>query len=940
MARYAEYNIPNYRKITSIPDEHSPNSINTNLAQDWNNAFYNCRNLTNLPDPFYNTSNATNMYYTFSDCRNLTTIPNFDTSNVTSMYGMFYYCNNITTSPNFNTSNVTDMTGTFHYCENLTTVPNFDTGNVTSMADMFRNCYNLITVPNFDMSNVITVVNMFANCRDITTVPNFNTSKVKYMSYMFDGCNNLTTVPNFDTSNVTDMTSMFDYGWNLTIVPNFNTNKVTDMYAMFSGCNNLATIPNFNTSKVTNMGYMFEGCHNLVTVPDFNTDKVTNMSFMFSYCYNLTSVPNFNTINTVNMRNMFQNCSNLTTVPNFDTSNVTSMRDMFDGCKNLNTIPNFDTSNVTDMRSMFSGCDRLTTVPNFDTGKVTDMSAMFFYCWNLTTVPNFDTSNVTDMPSMFYGCHNLTTVPNFDTSNATNMRFMLIGCWNLTTVPNFDTSNVTDMLSMFSGCNKLTKMPIFNTNKIIYINNTFEQCSKIQGDFYIFSNNVINAAKLFANTPNYTKNIYCHANTTTYNTIYTNMGNNTYNSNWNSYLKVFENDYAEILWTGNGIYRFPTNKIQMMYTDNTPISTIEILPYTDYQLNSVLDINNSVTTYAPDLPSYINHNGTKWGEFAGSIKFRFFKDITNMTHNIIDPAITIQGLQDLNSEIYVNNKKYNSNSFYCEFEGEQLLEIYSPNYLFISQEINIPKNTSISVDVGQNRNNAAKVTIIPSISEANITYKYGTMTNYGIVNDDGTFYAPKNTDIEYIVKLTGYKTVSNIINISEDTVINITLEIAHYEEINITTPFTDSTEYLTNLVDDNNFEISGDYIQSGSSSYHKYNGTSYGYIQFITPDEAYIDSPIEVECYVSSENNYDYAAVYIGTQVYEPSRTQIKNKTTDGNGEFIFAASGNGSLNTYTYSNLLPNTTYYLSFAYAKDSSGNSNSDRFFIKSIRFRVDV
>ena len=38
---------------------------------------------------------------------------------------------------------------------------------------------------------------------------------------------------------------------------------------------------------------------------------------------------------------------------------------------------------------------------------------------------------------------------------------------------------------------------------------------------------------------NYTKNIYCHANTNTYNTIYKAMGNNTYNSMWNAYLKTF-----------------------------------------------------------------------------------------------------------------------------------------------------------------------------------------------------------------------------------------------------------------------------------------------------------------------------------------------------------------------------------------------------------------
>ena len=105
MANYARLNIANYNIITSIPEEHSPNSINTSLAQDWYSAFNNCRSIINLPDPFYDTSNATNMSYMIRTCLNLTTVPNFDTSNVTDMSSMFSSCYNISTVPNFDTSN-------------------------------------------------------------------------------------------------------------------------------------------------------------------------------------------------------------------------------------------------------------------------------------------------------------------------------------------------------------------------------------------------------------------------------------------------------------------------------------------------------------------------------------------------------------------------------------------------------------------------------------------------------------------------------------------------------------------------------------------------------------------------------------------------------------------------------------------------------------------
>ena len=210
---------------------------------------------------------------------------------------------------------------------------------------------------------------------------------------------------------------------------------------------------------------------------------------------------------------------------------------------------------------------------------------------------------------------------------------MFNGCYGLTTVPNFDTSNVTDMRYMFRNCRKFSNIPVLNTSKVRLLNDMFNNCANIQGNLYIESNNVEGAINLFANTPSYAKNIYCHGNTTTYNTVASAMGG-TYNINWNTSIYTMENNYAEISWNGDGIYRFPTNKIQLMYTDNTPINVIEVSPYTDYNLST--NRNSTVTTYAPDVSSDIIHNGTVWGTYAGTIKFRFFKDISNMTADIVD----------------------------------------------------------------------------------------------------------------------------------------------------------------------------------------------------------------------------------------------------------------------------------------------------------------
>ena len=371
---------------------------------------------------------------------------------------------------------------------------------------------------------------------------------------------------------------------------------------------------------------------------DLNTSIAQSWSYAFGGCNNLTLLPDpfYDTSNATNMHDMFQFCKNLTTMPNFDTSNVTNMYWMFTSCRNLTTVPNFDTSNVTDMGDIFSGCINLTTVPNLNTSKVTNMNSMFYQCYNLTTVPNFDTSNVTDMDDMFYSDANITTIPNFNTSNVTNMRYMLYSCRNLTTVPNFDTSKVTNMNSMFTFCANLTTIPIFNINKATNMRDMFKWCQNIRGNLYIESDNISNTINLFANCTAYTKNIYCHANTTTYNTIYAAMGNNTYNSNWNAHLYTMEDNYAEISWNGNGVYRFPTNKVSLYADSSTRNSIISVTPYTDYNLVETVNEygypmigRNDNGTIIPWYTLSRSSGGTDWG-------FQFFKDIPNMTANVVD----------------------------------------------------------------------------------------------------------------------------------------------------------------------------------------------------------------------------------------------------------------------------------------------------------------
>ena len=369
----------------------------------------------------------------------------------------------------------------------------------------------------------------------------------------------------------------------------------------------------------------------------------------------ITSIPEEHSPNSINTslvqdwHNAFYNCENLNSLPNsfYNTSNAINMSDIFRNCKSLTTVPNFDTSNVTNMTRMFTFCYNLTTIPNFDTSNVTNMGAMFSSCSNLTTVPNFDTSNVSDMSFMFgglfHGCRNLTTVPNFDTSNVINMGYMFAQCYNLTTVPNFDTSNVINMHQMFFNCRNLANFPIINiSSKVNIIYQMFYNCPNICGNLYIEGNqfSMYQLEHLLDYSNNYVKNIYCHDNSNTYNWLLDIFSSRNFYSNWNTYLKTMENDYAEIPWTGNGIYRFPTNKIaiisQYVPGSNNLVKVIEVSPYTDYELleSSGVSVDIIYSNYSEKL--WATTSTPQNAVFPNSTVFRFFKDITNMTPDIVD----------------------------------------------------------------------------------------------------------------------------------------------------------------------------------------------------------------------------------------------------------------------------------------------------------------
>lgn len=188
----------------------------------------------------------------------------------------------------------------------------------------------------------------------------------------------------------------------------------------------------------------------------------------------------------------------------------------------------------------------------------------------------------------------------------------------------------------------------------------------------------------------------------------------------------------------------------------------------------------------------------------------------------------------------------------------------------------------------------------------------------------------------YRVKLSGYSDYTGTFQIT-DSDLSITVDISQMHSIPDTIDITYSTidsnmDLLQNLIDNNNFIKNSNFsaITSGPSSYNVNNGTSYGYIECYPTQQR----TLSITGYVSSESNYDYGSVYVGTSIYKPTQSQLRNGTTDGNGQYVLRSSGSNSSSTYTMI-LEANKMYYINFAYCKDSSANRNSDRLIITKIQ-----
>ncbi|MBO7226554.1 MAG: leucine-rich repeat protein [Bacteroidales bacterium] len=227
-----DFNIGGY--LTSLLVLDNFNIITDIPSYSFSNLFYRQSNLLNAKDLI--TSNIINvgdygLYFCFSSCTSLTTVPNFQNVTTVDYYGFsscFYGCTSLTTVSNFNNLTYVGDNGfanCFNGCTSLTTAPNFN--NVNSVdyrgfASCFSRCTSLTTAPNFN--NVTSVggdgfYSCFDGCTSLTTAPSFqNITTVGDRGFQncFNGCTKLRVIytPSIESWN----TSNFSY-WVSNVAP-------------------------------------------------------------------------------------------------------------------------------------------------------------------------------------------------------------------------------------------------------------------------------------------------------------------------------------------------------------------------------------------------------------------------------------------------------------------------------------------------------------------------------------------------------------------------------------------------------------------------------------------------------------------------------------------------------------------------------------------------
>ena len=354
----------------------------------------------------------------------------------------------------------------------------------------------------------------------------------------------------------------------------------------------------------------------------------------------------------------------------------------------------------------------------------------------------------------------------------------------------------------------------------------------------------------------------------------------------------------------------------------------------------------------------------KFGATNATIYFDLGLYHANIVPNVNDYHLFFKDSETINP-LHMNISK--ENSFY----------VYADGYCLYNGKITPPdsyegktfdENVTLTT-FGYVTNLNITIPKIGDLDTTNITIEY-YVENYKIKTDtksnistDTTqrsvsMIVPENTVVKYIIKSNDYEKVEGTVIPSNNTV-NITLEQLKGKILDLSYPFTDNSEYLSTLIDDDNYVILGEMtgndpsncIASGPKTKNYLGKFSVGYIQFTTPDtidEDFLTLELTAACYTTYPGN-DYGVIFINTiNTLPESAVSIKTAegTTDATyGYILFQSASNSSSNFRTVSKVLePNTTYYLCFYFNRPTNSISYSskawNRLAIQNIKLPVGI
>lgn len=273
----------------------------------------------------------------------------------------------------------------------------------------------------------------------------------------------------------------------------------------------------------------------------------------------------------------------------------------------------------------------------------------------------------------------------------------------------------------------------------------------------------------------------------------------------------------------------------------------------------------------------------------------------------------------------------------------QVVEYDTVNYS--AYDFSTGESYSGSVYVTQNETinvgpQPVNLTIVTNNANSIVTI---TNRNQSIIQTGSTtvFSVYTNSNIQYVIQTQGYVTIIDNTTIAQATTLTFTLDVETNGIWDMQYPFNDSSiqSYINQIITNgnNDWEINNN-LYAITNANPQDDGNYYTNFSFVTPANA-TNYLIQTIGYISSEENWDFGAIYCGTQIYQPSKYDIEQGNTDGNGQYLLRGSGLLPIQS-SQMLLLPGETYYLSLAYSKDSGNSSGEDKLIIKEINLVEDI